>query len=211
MPTDEALGMARDAGLDLVEVSPNERPPVCKIMDYGKHKYLQSKRSKQKGHENKIKEVRMRPKTDPHDKGIKMKRARSFLEEGHRVQFTMRFRGRERFHREIGKEAFDEIATTLEDIAKIERPASMLGQRMTMVLVPIKQVTHGKGGSGAKAVKKDAKPKMKAPAAQAAQVAQETPADSVSPSDQVAPSVPAPQATPESRPPSVPQGQAATG
>ena len=191
MPTDQALGMARDADLDLVEVSPTERPPVCKIMDYGKHKYLQSKRSKQKGHENKIKEVRMRPKTDPHDKGIKLKRARSFLEEGHRVQFTMRFRGRERFHREIGLAAFDEISKTLEDVAKIERPASMLGQRMTMVMVPLKPVTHKKKPqTGSDADKPKAKPQTKIPAA---------------------PVTPATPAAPVAGPTGVPQDQAATG
>ena len=138
VPTEDAFRMARDAGLDLVEVSPNERPPVCKIMDYGKHKYLQSKRSKQKHHEQRIKEVRLRPKTDPHDKEIKLRRARTFLEEGHRVQFTMRFRGRERFHREIGLETLADIAELLEEIAKIERPAKVMGPRMTMVMAPVK-------------------------------------------------------------------------
>lgn len=145
MPTVDALQLARDAGLDLVEVSPTERPPVCKIMDYGKHRYLQSKRSRQRSQENRIKEVRLRPKTDPHDKDIKMKRARSFLEDGHRVQFTMRFRGRERFHREIGMNTLSEIAHECEDIAKIERPARMLGHRMTMVLVPLKPVAKPVG------------------------------------------------------------------
>ncbi len=141
VPTEDAFRMARDAGLDLVEVSPNERPPVCKIMDYGKHKYLQSKRSKQKHHEQRIKEVRLRPKTDPHDKEIKLRRARTFLEEGHRVQFTMRFRGRERFHREIGLETLADIAELLEEIAKIERPAKVMGPRMTMVMAPLKVPT----------------------------------------------------------------------
>ncbi len=145
MPTVDALQLARDAGLDLVEVSPTERPPVCKIMDYGKHRYLQSKRSRQRSQENRIKEVRLRPKTDPHDKDIKMKRARSFIEDGHRVQFTMRFRGRERFHREIGMNTLSEIAHECEDIAKIERPARMLGHRMTMVLVPLKPASKPAG------------------------------------------------------------------
>jgi len=128
--------MARDAGMDLVEVSPNVRPPVCKIMDYGRHRYLQSKKSKQKHHEQKLKEVRIRPKTDPHDRDIKMGRARTFLQHGDKVQFTMLFRGRERFHKDIGMEIFDGIVQDLADIAKIERPARALGRRMTMVLVP---------------------------------------------------------------------------
>lgn len=141
VPTEEALRTARDAGLDLVEVSPHERPPVCKIMDYGKFKYLQSKKLKQKHHEQKLKEVRIRPKTDPHDKEIKVDRAREFLEHGDRVQFTMLFRGRERVHRDIGIEAFNEIARSMQDIAKIEQPAKLLGRRMVMVLVPGKPAT----------------------------------------------------------------------
>ncbi|MBN2561652.1 MAG: translation initiation factor IF-3 [Phycisphaerae bacterium] len=138
MPTSDALAMAREAGLDLVEVSPNERPPVCKIMDYGKQKYLQSKKQKQKHHEQRLKELRIRPKTDPHDKEIKISRARRFLESGDRVQFTMMFRGRERLHREVGLRIFDEIVSLLQDVSKIERHARMLGRRMTMVLVPLK-------------------------------------------------------------------------
>lgn len=136
--TDEALRMARDAGLDLVEVSPNERPPVCRIMDYGKHKYNQSKKLKQKHHEQKIKEVRFRPKTDQHDKEVKMRRARGFLEQGDRVQFTMLFRGRERFHLDVGRAIFDGLMKELADVAKVDRPARAFGRRMTMVLAPLK-------------------------------------------------------------------------
>jgi translation initiation factor IF-3 len=138
VPTDEAMRMAREAGLDLVEISPNERPPVCKIMDYGKHKYLQSKKLKQKHHEQKMKEVRIRPKTDPHDRDIKLNRAKEFLNHGDRVQFTMIFKGRERYHQEIGNESFNEIIAALGEMAKIERPPKMLGRRMTMIVVPTK-------------------------------------------------------------------------
>jgi translation initiation factor IF-3 len=155
VPTDEALKMAREVGLDLVEVSPNERPPVCKIMDYGKHKYLQSKKLKQKHHEQKMKEVRIRPKTDPHDRQIKMEHARGFLAHGDRVQFTMIFRGRERFHQDIGNEAFNEIVTLLADISKVERPPKMLGKRMTMILVPSKLPTPGKPKPKPAAAKKE--------------------------------------------------------
>ena len=138
VPTPEALRMAREVGLDLVEMSPNERPPVCKIMDYGKHKYLQSKKQKQKHHEQKIKEVRLRPKTDEHDRTIKMNRARAFLEHGDRVQFTMLFRGRERFRQDRGLDAFHSIVEALVDIAKVDRAAKVMGKRMTMVLAPLK-------------------------------------------------------------------------
>lgn len=132
------MTIAREAGVDLVEVSPNERPPVCKIMDYGKQKYLQSKRQKQKHHEQRLKEIRIRPKTDPHDREIKLNRARRFLGQGDRVQFTMMFRGRERFHKEVGLAIFDGIVTELGDLAKLERPARAMGRRMTMVMVPSK-------------------------------------------------------------------------
>ncbi|MCG8406278.1 MAG: translation initiation factor IF-3 [Phycisphaerales bacterium] len=160
VPTDEALRMARDSGLDLVEVSPNERPPVCRIMDYGKHKYDQSKKLKQKHHEQRIKEVRLRPKTDPHDKEIKLKRARTFLEHGDRVQFTMLFRGRERFHKELGLDIFDEIVKELEEIAKLDRPAKALGRRMTMVLAPIKAASpQGKSQPKAKGSSQSKTPK----------------------------------------------------
>ena len=140
VPTIEAMTRAREVGLDLVEISPNERPPVCKIMDYGKHKYLQSKKTKQKHHEQRMKEVRIRPKTDPHDREIKLRKARDFLGHGDRVQFTMMFKGRERAHQELGDSAFQEIITALADIAKVEAPPRMFGKRMTMLLVPTKIV-----------------------------------------------------------------------
>lgn len=139
VPTDEALRRARDAGLDLVEVSPTERPPVCKIMDYGKFKYSQSKQ-KQKHHEQKLKEVRLRPRTDVHDRGIKVEHAKQWLEHGDRVQFTMIFRGRERQHIDLGHSALTEIARELDPIAKVERFPKMEGGRLSMILVPAKLV-----------------------------------------------------------------------
>lgn len=168
--TSDAMQRARDVGMDLVEISPNERPPVCKIMDYGKHKYLQSKKHKQKHHEQKLKEVRIRPKTDPHDRNIKMAHARSFLEQGDKVLFTMLFRGRERFHQDIGDDSFNDIITNLVDIAKVEQPPKTFGRRMTMVLVPLKVPAPGKpkpagGSKAAKAPK--AKPPQPASAPEA--------------------------------------------
>lgn len=184
--TDDALARAREAGVDLVEVSPNERPPVCKIMDYGKQKYLQSKKQKQRHHEQRLKEVRMRPKTDPHDKEIKLNRARRFLNQGDRVQFTMMFRGRERFHREVGLKAFDAIVAMLEDVAKLEQPARTLGRRMTMTLVPLKS-------GGAKKPPKPAK-KPSAPAAVPSQVTGTVPVQAAGPSVPAPPEPPAPEA-----------------
>ncbi|HMQ15912.1 MAG TPA: translation initiation factor IF-3 [Phycisphaerae bacterium] len=134
----EALRMAREAGLDLVEVAPNERPPVCKIMDYGKFKYEQKKKVR-KHHEQQLKEVRLRPKTDDHDRDIKVARAQEFLRKGDKVQFKMVFRGRERAHREIGMETFREILDHFGELVKIERPPGMDGRDMIMVLGPNKQ------------------------------------------------------------------------
>lgn len=180
--TDEAMRRAREAGMDLVEVSPNERPPVCRIMDYGKHKYNLAKKQKQRHHEQKIKEVRLRPKTDPHDKDIKLKRARGFLEQGDRVQFTMLFRGRERFHHDVGMAIFNDIIKALEPVAKVDRFPRALGRRMTMVLVPAKVPSSSgkpkpKASTGAKRNKPPTPPK-ETPANQAAP-APETP-DAVS-------------------------------
>ena len=140
VPTFEAVSMAREAGLDLVEVSPTEDPPVCRIMDYGKYKYERKKRQKSAtaGHTITIKEIRLRPKTDTHDREIKMKRAIDFLEEGNKVQFTMLFRGRERFHRERAHGIFSAIIEELGERVKVERLPSMEGRRMTMVVAPAK-------------------------------------------------------------------------
>lgn len=133
--TDEALRRAREAGLDLVEVAPHERPPVCRIMDYGKWKYQQKKKVK-KHHEQQLKEVRMSPKTDARDKEIKVARACKFFEQGDKVQFTMLFRGRERFHQDRGIVIFQAIIDQLGEAVKVERPPRTEGRRMTMVLSP---------------------------------------------------------------------------
>ena len=139
--TAEALSRARSAGLDLVEVSPKAEPPVCRIMDYGKQLYQRRRRERQTGKKQHfviLKEVRLRPKIDPHDLAIKVNHARKFLEKGHRVQFTMLFRGREMVHLEHGYELMEQIVETLQDVAKIERPSKVAGRRMTMVLMPAK-------------------------------------------------------------------------
>ena len=140
IPVAEALNLAREAGLDLVEVSPTERPPVCRIMDYGKFKYERKKRQKLAAgaHVIVLKEIRLRPKTDAHDREVKMRRARAFLEDGSKVQFTMLFRGRERVHRELAVEIFQGILTELGDTVKVERFPAMEGRRMTMVVSPVK-------------------------------------------------------------------------
>lgn len=142
LPLDEALRLAQEAGLDLVEVAPNVRPPVCRIMDYGKHKYQQKKKGK-KSHEQQLKEVRLRPKTDDHDRQIKVHQAESFLRKGDKVQFTMRFRGRERAHRDIAFAVLQGIASDFGERVRVERPPSMEGRNMIMILTPIKSGFDG--------------------------------------------------------------------
>jgi translation initiation factor IF-3 len=137
--TDDARQRARDAGLDLVEVAPNSKPPVCRIMDYGKWKYAQRKKEqKAKSHakQAEIKGVRLRPKIDDHDLHTKLKKARDFLGDGNKVQFTMLFRGREMAHRDLGQQQMNEICDELGDVAKVEAAPKMMGRRMTMLLTP---------------------------------------------------------------------------
>lgn len=139
IPTEDAMKLAQDAGLDLVEVAPNERPPVCRILDYGKFKYEQKKRAQksQKAHHTQLKEIRLRPKTGDHDIQFKMKRARGFLEQRDKVKLNVFFRGRENAHHNRGREMLLEIIEALQDVAKVEKPPGMEGGRnMTAVLAP---------------------------------------------------------------------------
>lgn len=139
IPTIDALRTAREAGVDLVEVSPNERPPVCRIMDFGKFKYESKKKqaAKQaKAHQTQLKEIRLRPKTGDHDIEFKVKQARAFLEHKDKVKVNVVFRGREHAHHERGKEILEKVAQLLEDIAKIEKAASLDGKAMSMVVAP---------------------------------------------------------------------------
>jgi translation initiation factor IF-3 len=137
IPTAEALNLAREAGLDLVEVAPNERPPVCRIMDFGKFKYQQKKKHSTKPpHQTQIKEIRLRPKTGDHDIEFKVKRARDFLAHKDKVKVNILFRGREHAHQDRGKEILDDVIVQLQDVAKIEKPPGMEGRTMTAVLTP---------------------------------------------------------------------------
>ncbi len=138
VPLDQAKRMAREAGLDLVEVAPEAKPPVCKILDYGKFKFEEkkSKKKKVKHHGSDLKEVRLRPRTGNHDFETKLKHAREFLEEGNKVLFTIFFRGREQAHKELGKARMDQIKRETEDIAKVEHELSMMGPRMHLTLMP---------------------------------------------------------------------------
>ncbi|MBN1787492.1 MAG: translation initiation factor IF-3 [Sedimentisphaerales bacterium] len=136
---EEAMEMARQAELDLVEIAPEGQPPVCRIMDFGKYLYELKRKEKQnikKQHAVALKEIRLRPKIDPHDCETKVNHARKFFEKGHKVQFTMMFRGREMLHVELGQEVMDNIVIQLEDIAKVDKPSVMQGKRMTMFMAP---------------------------------------------------------------------------
>jgi translation initiation factor IF-3 len=135
-----ALEKSREANLDLVEVSPTSDPPVCRIMDYGKWVYEQKRKireaRKKTHHTGSLKEVRLRPETDTHDIEVKVKHAREFIEKGHKVQFTLIFRGRQMLHQDKGREVLNGIVETMSDVAKVDRSGEMMGKRMTMVIAP---------------------------------------------------------------------------
>jgi translation initiation factor IF-3 len=136
VPTQQALEMAREAGLDLVEVAEKERPPVCKIMDYGKFKYSQSKKSAQKTHQQKLKELRVRPKTGQHDVDTRIAQAKQFLEHGDKVLLRVQFRGREMQHIEEGRRIIEGMLQQLAEFCKVEKAPSMEGKQMTALLAP---------------------------------------------------------------------------
>jgi translation initiation factor IF-3 len=136
MPVDSALGKAREADLDLVEVAPNDRPPVCRIMDYGKFKYQQNKKSSHTVHHPKLKEIRLRPKTGDHDIDFKVKQAISFLEHKDKVQVSVIFRGRELAHIDEGRKVMDQVITKLLEVGKLESPPSQQQKRMIATVVP---------------------------------------------------------------------------
>ncbi|MET0526997.1 translation initiation factor IF-3 [Microvirga sp. P5_D2] len=139
VPFFDALRVAEDAGLDLVEISPNATPPVCKILDYGKFRFLEQKkaaeaRKKQKTVE--VKEIKLRPGIDDHDYDVKMKAMKSFFEEGNKVKITLRFRGREMAHQSLGLKVLDRVKADVGDIAKVEMEPNFEGRQVVMVLAP---------------------------------------------------------------------------
>ncbi|MBI4409601.1 MAG: translation initiation factor IF-3 [Gemmatimonadetes bacterium] len=139
MAVDEALAAAEREGLDLVEVAPLARPPVVRIMDYGKFKYEQARKARQarkKQHQIQLKEVKFRPGIEAHDFEFKVRHARRFLEEGNKVKATMMFRGRQMAHPELGREVLMRVAQVLDDLGKIEAEPTLEGRNMTMVITP---------------------------------------------------------------------------
>jgi len=135
---EEGLRKAKEAGLDLVEVAGEFDPPVCKILDYGKHKYRQKKRQHQ-GRQHRgsqIKEIRLHPKTSTHDVGYRVNHAREFLVEGYRVQVTVTFKGREMVHTQHGRDMIETFVSELQDVAKVEQMPKMEGRKMLVILMP---------------------------------------------------------------------------
>ena len=136
---DEAIAAAESVGLDLVEVAPTARPPVVRIMDYGKFKYEQARKARvarKKQHHIQVKEVKFRPGVERHDFDFKVRHARKFLEEGNKVKATMMFRGRQMAHPELGREVLTRVAQALDDIGKVESDPTLEARQMTMVLAP---------------------------------------------------------------------------
>ena len=137
---ERGMELAEQAGLDLVEISPNATPPVCKIMDFGKFKYEQQKRESEARKKQKIievKEVKFRPNTDTHDYEVKMRNVYKFLEKGDKVKVTLRFRGREMAHQNLGRELLERVAEDVKEMGKIENMPKMEGRQMIMMIGPV--------------------------------------------------------------------------
>ena len=138
--TNEAISMARNQGLDLIEIAPNANPPVCKIMDMGKYKYDAQKKANLAKKKQKIialKEIKLRPGTETHDYNFKIKNAKKFISKGDKVKFTVKFKGREMQHTELGKELMNKIIEETKDIAKVESQPKFEGKQMVMIIQPI--------------------------------------------------------------------------
>jgi len=146
MTTPDAMQLADEKGLDLVEVAPNERPPVCRFMDYGKYKYQRSKRQQQAKKKQKIilvKEIKLRPKTEEHDYQFKIQHVRRFLQDGHKAKVTIVFRGREMAHTELGRRILDRVMVDMEEVAIVEQMPKQEGRNMTMVIAPRSPASTG--------------------------------------------------------------------
>ena len=199
MPTEEAIRRAEEAGLDLIEVAATADPPVCRIADLGKFKFEQDKRArdaKKNQHVSEVKEVRLRPRTDDHDLQVRVRAARRFLEEGHKVKVEVRFRGREATHPEVARDQIGRIAAGVADIAIVERAPSLEGRAMFAILAR-GRATAGQGGPSAAPASAPSAPapvRQPAPAPAVAKPA----APAAAPVPTVAPA-PAPNAAPAAK------------
>src|SRR5512142_3120826 len=171
LPIEQALARAQELGLDLVEVSPTAKPPVCKIMDYGKFKYLEKKKqneAKKKQVVVQLKEVKLRPRTEEHDYEVKIKKVREFLGESNKARITVMFRGREMSHKELGQKVLQRVIEELRDVAVIESAPRMEGRQMFMILAPNpKMLQSQRDRAKAAAAAESAGATPPAPAAQA--------------------------------------------
>src|SRR5512140_3896903 len=184
LPIDQALARAQELGMDLVEVSPTAKPPVCKIMDYGKFKYLEKKKqneAKKKQVVVQLKEVKLRPRTEEHDYDVKIRKVREFLGESNKARITVMFRGREMSHKELGQKVLQRIIEELRDVAVIESAPRMEGRQMFMILAPNPKMLQAQ------------RDRAKAQAAQQAAAPQAAPtaaASASAPAEAAAPSAP---------------------
>ncbi len=181
MTSDQGRAKALEVELDLVEVAPKAEPPVCRIMDYGKHIYHEQKKeqkARKKAHAHDLKEVRLSFKIGPHDLGIKVVHAKEFIEEGHRVQFTMIYKGREIAHQSLGEQILKGVVTQMADCSKVERPPFREGKRVGLILAPKHAV-----------LEKPAEKPRAAPAANASSAAPSAPKPAAAPAPK--PAVPA--------------------
>ncbi|MBX3473924.1 MAG: translation initiation factor IF-3 [Planctomycetes bacterium] len=186
MDTDAALRLAEENGLDLVEIVPNARPPVCKIMNYGQYKYKQKKNAKNsKGHQAKIKGVRLHPNTADHDVNVWLKRSKDFLERGDKVLIAVWFKGREIAHKERGTEILQKFVDELKDLCKIEQNMRMEGKRMILLLAPLTQ--EEKNAKKREAAAQAKGPTVNKPPAPPAAPAGATPAAGTAPAPSTAP------------------------
>lgn len=166
--TYEAIRRAEEAGLDLVEISPNARPPVCRIMDYGKYMYeLQKKKNEAKKRQVvvRVKEIKMRPATDEHDFQVKLRHIKEFLEEGDKVKVTVRFRGREMAHRDLGEERINRVIREVVGMGEVAFPATLEGRQMSMMLAPVRRSKSGERREHATAENKEERSKTVSPVA----------------------------------------------
>jgi translation initiation factor IF-3 len=197
LPIEQALARAQELGMDLVEVSPMAKPPVCKIMDYGKFKYLEKKKqneAKKKQVVVQLKEVKLRPRTEEHDYATKLKKVREFLEEANKARITVMFRGREMSHRELGQKVLQRVIEDLRETAVIESAPRMEGRQMFMILAPNPRMLQAQRDPAKAAAEKEAKA--------GGQPAAAAPAE---PTTTAAPAAAQPAATPAPTPPAGPR------
>src|SRR5512147_1430228 len=194
LPVEQALARAQELGMDLVEVSPMAKPPVCKIMDYGKFKYLEKKKqneAKKKQVVVQLKEVKLRPRTEEHDYDVKLKKVREFLAEANKARITVMFRGREMSHKELGQKVLQRVIDDLRDVAVIEAAPRVEGRQMFMILAPNPRMLQAQ---------RDRARAQAAQSAAAAPAATAAPAPGTAPAQPAAPAAAAPAPEPISPP-----------